>query len=307
MNPLRSHNNLMILCVLTFIGMSPTALKGQANWLNSTEAPSKNELKKGQEDFYKLIGEDPIAYRYIDQERDIFWSTEVWEILDLNQKQNFVYYYPTDTTNIDISRRSLFDVIINGIKTEKIKEVYSTEYLQERKSVRDIFDSMKKVDTTDLGVQQFNAGEPVDPQYIRVTKITSRDIMYYKILGMWYFDKRNGEMRYRIKAICPVAPDVNEKDDEDPDLVEMFWVYYSGARQQLHHTEVFNENNTANPLTYDHLLNLRKFSATIYKQKNAYEDRAIADYIRENALFQLEEADRIKEKILNFELDLWNY
>ena len=225
-------NSLSFFILLATIFLN-ASLHGQANWLNSKKVPDKKKLAKVKKDFYKVIGDDPIAYRFVDQERDILWSTEVWEILDLNQKQNFIYYYPTDTTNIDISRRSLFDVIISGIKTGKIKEIYASEYLQERKNVKDIFDSMKDVDTTDLGIQQFNAGEPVDPQYIRVTKITSRDIMHYKILGMWYFDKRNGEMRYRLKAICPVAPDVSEKDAEDPDLVDMFWVYYPDARKNI--------------------------------------------------------------------------
>jgi len=45
----------------------------------------------------------------------------------------------------------------------------------------------------------------------------------------------------------------------------------------------------------------------IYKTQNVYEDREISDYIKDNALLQLLESDRIREGIRNFELDMWNY
>jgi len=36
-------------------------------------------------------------------------------------------------------------------------------------------------------------------------------------------------------------------------------------------------------------------------------DRAITEYISDNALMQLLESDRIKEKIRDFEQDMWTY
>jgi len=40
-----------------------------------------------------------------------------------------------------------------------------------------------------------------------------------------------------------------------------------------------------------------------------YDDvrRAINEYVNDNALMQLLESDRIKEKIRNFEQDMWSY
>ena len=43
------------------------------------------------------------------------------------------------------------------------------------------------------------------------------------------------------------------------------------------------------------------------KEENIYGDRAISDYIRGNSLFQLLEANRIKEGIRDREMDMWNY
>jgi len=45
----------------------------------------------------------------------------------------------------------------------------------------------------------------------------------------------------------------------------------------------------------------------IVREENIYGNRKIADYIRGNALFQLLEADRIKESIRDKEIDMWNY
>ncbi len=48
------------------------------------------------------------------------------------------------------------------------------------------------------------------------------------------------------------------------------------------------------------------FSSTIYKEGNTY-DREIADYERASAMDQLLEAQRIKERLRNYEQDLWEY
>ena len=55
------------------------------------------------------------------------------------------------------------------------------------------------------------------------------------------------------------------------------------------------------------LLNARRFSSTIVREENMYGNRKVSDYIRGNSLFQLLEADRIKENIRNREMDMWNY
>jgi hypothetical protein len=36
-------------------------------------------------------------------------------------------------------------------------------------------------------------------------------------------------------------------------------------------------------------------------------DRKISEYISDNALMQLLESDRVKDKIRNFEMDMWSY
>lgn len=277
---------------------------GQANILN---ADSPEEIGKKSEAQAEVDREDkPLEYGYVGN-RDILWSKGTWEIIDLDERVNFPLYYPIDTNNIGQTRRSLYDVLIRAIKQGKIKDIYADSYFNEKRTLKDIRATLSKIDTTDLGIEQYNAGEEVDQQYIDRRDLGSADIQEYHIRGLWYFDKRQAELKYRLLGIAPVAPDVNFIDTGQTDLVELFWVWYPDARDVLHEAKVFTGNNTSQTISFDHLLNSRRFDGVIYKEDNVYGDREIDEYITDNAFMQLLESQRIKEQIRNFEQDVWSY
>lgn len=280
------------------------SVMGQANILNATSPDQIGQLSEAEKAVKKES--KPLPYGFVD-DRDVLWSKNTWEIIDLDERVNFPLYYPIDTNNIGSSRRSLYDVLLTGIKSGKIKNIYADSYFNEKRTLKDISAAISKIDTTDLGVEQYNAGEEIDQQFIDRRDLTSADIVEYHIRGMWYFDKRMAELKYRILGIAPVAPDVNFIDDEQPDLVELFWVWFPDAREVLFDNNAFNGSNTAQSITFDHLLNARRFNAVIYKEDNVQGDREVDEYIAENAFMQLLESERIKERIRNFEQDMWNY
>jgi hypothetical protein len=55
------------------------------------------------------------------------------------------------------------------------------------------------------------------------------------------------------------------------------------------------------------VLNARRFQGYIFREENVLGDRAISEYVSQNALMQLLESERIKDKIRDFELDMWTY
>lgn len=280
--------------------------KAQINILNAT-SPEEIGMKTASQISYD--NDKPLPYGYID-ERDVLWSKTTWEIIDLDERVNFPLYYPIDTNNIGAERRSLYDVLVKNIKNGNIKEIYADSYFQEKRSLGGLQASLVYRDTTDLGIDQYNAGEPVDEQYIREFTLDAGDIEEWRIRGYWYLDKRQGELRYRLLGLCPVAGEARAKafeDDGFDNKVELFWVYFPGARTVLHQAKAFNRQNTAQPVSFDHLLNSRRFQAVIYKEDNVQGDRGVNDYINENALMQLLESDRIKNVIRNIEIDMWNY
>lgn len=288
--------------VMGLVTMLPISIIAQANVLNAKKPDEVGVRTEAQ----KAVDNDaPLAYGYVD-DRDILWSKTLWETIDLDERVNFPLYYPTDTMDISKDRRSLYHVLIKNLKNGKL-DAYTDSYFTDKRNFSDLKDALQSVDTLDYGYEQMNAGETVSEEYITRRNIAAGQIEEYRIKGIWYFDKRQGELKYRLLGIAPVAPDVNFMDDENPDKVELFWVWYPDAREILHEAKVFNQQNSAQPITFDMLLNARRFNAVIYKEDNVQGDRKIDDYIADNALFQLLEAKRIKETIRDKEQDMWAY
>lgn len=280
-------------CLLVFfICFSAGFVRAQANILNAKTA---GQIGKKSEQQLLVDDDKPIPYGYVD-DRDVMWSKIVWEFVDLNQKINLPYYFPVDTTNISSERRSLFDTLMKGIKQGKIKEAYSDSFFTTKIT-------QNEIDTRLINIREENG-------YSDTLRIQTQDVGGYMLKGMWYFDKRQGEMKYRLLALAPMGKDVQTlglEQIEDDNLYELFWIFFPAAREVLHESKVFNPMNASQPISYDHLLNARRFSSVIMKEENIYGNRAIADYIRGNSLFQLLEADKIKEDIRNREIDMWNY
>ena len=96
-------------------------------------------------------------------------------------------------------------------------------------------------------------------------------------------------------------------NSEEKDYIELFWVFFPSAREVLHEAKSFNNKNSAMPISFDQILNSRRFNSVIYQEENVYGDRQIMSYMKDNAQNQLLEAERVKEKIRDFEQDMWNY
>jgi gliding motility associated protien GldN len=304
----------------------------QSNLLNAKTPEQIGVKTKSQ---VSLDNDKPLAYGYVD-DRDVLMGKTTWELVDLSERFNFPLYFPIDSTNIGKDRRSLFDVLIKGIKANKITEVYADDYFNTKKTLKDMSSSFTYIDTTNAGREEVNANRDayypketttyktvkgkrvqvvvpsapakvLDAQFIDRRELTAQDITGYRLKGYWYFDKRQSELKYRLLGICPVAPEAREVGSDNPDYIDLFWIFYPSVRDYLHDYYAFNEKNSAMPVSFDRILDSRQFGGTIYKEENVYGDRLITEYINENALNQLIESDRIKTKIRDFEHDMWNY
>ena len=283
---IRKHFYTIAIAVL-----ASSSIVAQANLLNATDV---DQIGVVTPEKIAADNDAPLSYGYID-DRDILWSKVVWEFVDLNQKINLPYYFPIDTTNISNDRRSLFDTLLKAIRKGDIENVYSDSFFTTKVTEDEINEKLTNTRTTNGFTDTFN--------------ISTEDIEGYMIKGMWYFDKRQGELKYRLLALAPMGKDVLTLGTEydDGELFELFWIFYPEAREVLHEAKVFNPKNASQPISFDHLLNARRFSSVILREENIYGNRKISDYIRGNALFQLLEADRIKENIRDREIDMWNY
>lgn len=293
-----NYKNLFLALIL----FSTIAVSAQSNLLN---AKTPDQIGKKSEAQMNSDNDKPLPYGYVD-DRDVLFGKTVWEIIDLDERVNFPMYYPIDESLGD-NRIALYTVLVNGIRDGKITEVYDSSYFTSKKTLKDIEASLVKVDTTDGGIDQINAGETLDEQFINRTELKAIDVDGYRIVGRWYFDKRQGELKYRMLGICPIIPDVYTMGQEEKDYIDLFWVFFPSVRDVLHENYAFNDKNSSAPISFDHLLNARRFNATIYQEENVQGDRKISEYMKENAQMQLLESERVKEKIRNFEQDMWSY
>ena len=168
---------------------------------------------------------------------------------------------------------------------------------------------------------------------VNVDKIVtnSEKVKAIKLMGMWYVDKRDAQLRYRLLGIAAMGEDPNAAAlrasqmqaiaesgqpvdaasvNQGTDLIDLFWIYYPDARQVLSSNYIFNSKNSTSDITFDDVLNARRFSSVIYKTDNGMGrggSGIIDEYIPNDAEGQLEESDRIKAQILQMENDMWNY
>mgnify|MGYP001409853060 FL=1 len=143
------YKDFLFVVVFTFGSLSSFA---QSNLLNA-KVPSEI----GKKTAAQLISDNdkPLAYGYV-HDRDVLMGKTTWEIIDLDERINFPMYYPIDTANIGKDRRSLFDVILKGIKEGKITEVYTDSYFNTKKTFKDMTTSFTYIDTTDAGKEEIN-------------------------------------------------------------------------------------------------------------------------------------------------------
>ena len=169
--------------------------------------------------------------------------------------------------------------------------------------------------------------------------VTSKCIVGYNIKEDWFFDKQRSVLDRRIIAIAPVVKFGVDLDDdgnstgERGDLLlypptdqetlhyydgkseilpyegqvedrELFWLYFPHLRNHMVQYYVYNDKSDAQWMSFDDLFWKRQFNAQIYKSSDKF-DREIEDY--KYGVDALYEAERIKDEIRKWELDVWNY
>ena len=260
----------------------------QANILN---ASTPSEIGIQNFDQKQSDNDSFLEFDYID-ERDILWSKIVYEKIDLNEKLNFPLLFPVNDETYAKNRKSLWRILKENIINKRITELYfdRNDNFKDKMSFNDV---MEVVSFTELinGVQT------------QAEELKSIDITGYRIKGMWYFDKRQGEMKYRLLGLMPIGK--NLKDDDGKNNTDLFWIWYPSVRKILHEEKVFNDKNNASSISFDQLLVSRRFSSFIYKEDNVYGDRSIKEY-KIPGLESILESQRIKKEILDFEQDMWN-
>ena len=121
-----------LLVVLSVVGSF--ASNAQSNLLN---AKTPSEIGKKTAAQLESDNDKPLPYGYV-HDRDVLMGKTTWELIDLDERINFPMYYPVDTAFVGKERRSLFQVLLDGIKSGKITEVYGDDYFNTKKTLKEI-------------------------------------------------------------------------------------------------------------------------------------------------------------------------
>lgn len=287
-------------------------------------AKSPEEFRKLRDDNMKIVGDSvvsnkvtPLSYGYVD-ERDVLKSVYVWEVIDLNDKVNQPFYY-NNTNAFSRQNKSLYTILLEGALNGEFTEVYDDENFTTKLDADGIKRKLSYEVIADEALDIIESGRQLTPEevirYTDVYETTNDKVRMIKMMGMWFIDKRDGQLKYRPLGIAAMGPDPTftaqkargliMSDEEE--LVDLFWIFYPDAREVLANNEVYNRKNQSADLSFDDLLNARRFSSVIYKSSAGLGEGLIKDYIPRNAEEQIEESNRIKGQILAMENEMWNY
>lgn len=245
----------------------------------------------------------PLAYEHIRVDDAVF-RHKIWREIDTREKMNLPFRYSANENNgnqrfisiimkaIQDSAVTVFDAIDDRFTTPlTIGQV--AEKISGGIEIVDIFDSLgNKTGTRDV-----------------VREVNLDSFYKFRIKEEVIFDKESSRLFWRILGIAPLKRVITSQG-VDLGESEMFWVYYPDMRPIFAKYEVYNGKNFGARMSWEELFESRMFSGRIIKSTidNPF-DMPIKDQkgLQENGVFQLLEGERIKEKIFNYEQDLWSY
>lgn len=251
--------------------------------------PNEGLYEQGGTGYYT-----PMQYPAI-READVMWRKRIWRAIDFRQKMNQVFYYPTET---HYNWTNFIQIILMGMEEGTLQAYEYDPYKDELNTPITYNEFMAKRSDT---IKDDNTGEVMydtDGKPI-IDEFNTESVKILRIMEDWYFDRQRSQLMVRILAVGPVMV----KDDGTSE--QLFWISYNdNTRELFAKSNFFNRDNPGAALNYDQVLMMRLFDSYIYKEENPY-DRRINDYAKnEKALY---ESERIKQEIIDFEQNLWEY
>jgi len=270
-------------------GMSDTSVKKSLRNDNAFDKSSVN-------------ARTPLPYEHLRVD-DALFAEKVWRELDLREKMNKPFSYEAESDN---GSQMFINMLLRAVNSGEV-----TAFEDDRFSTPMTLSSIQQltVGAADTVAQV----DPADPSKVLRYVVTrasfdAKSVVKLRIKEEWVFDREASRYFCRILGIAPLKTQFFPNGQERPGSTPMFWVYYPDMRPILTKYEVYNPKNMGNSrMTWEELFESRMFSSYITKSTldNAA-NRVIRTYIKDPILALLE-GENIKEKIFNYEQDLWSY
>ena len=290
-------------------GNIPIEMAPQSGGFNDTTKTSLRRDAAVERSMFK--DRIPLDYEFLRAD-DALYTQRVWREIDIREKINLPFRYQAQDDNGD---QRFVSILVKAVR-DQLKNGNAIAFSPDDDRFTTFLDSAAFEKSLGGGAQCDTIGvygDINDPT--RITKysvvcnsLNPDDIVKFRIKEEWVFDREASRMFVRILGIAPcktlLAPDgVTERG-----VTPLFWIYYPDIRGALAKYEVYNPKNMGNSrMTWEELFEARMFGSYIIKSTL---DNPMNKYIRtliNDPILRLLEGDNIKDKIFNYEQNLWQY
>lgn len=242
----------------------------------------------------------PLAYEHI-REDDAVYKQRVWREIDTREKMNLPFRY---AANEDNGNQRFISILFDAIQSGNVTAFSGdddrfTIPLTKEQVAQSLTGGLDTIPVTDLDGNTIRYD-------VRQKQVEPDSIYRYRLKEEWIFDKESSRMFVRILGIAPIMMKYTSNGIPIADQT-LFWAYYPDLRPTLAKYEVYNGKNYAGRMSWEELFESRFFSSFVTKSTldNPF-DRSLKEFVKD-PLFRLLEGENIKDKIFNYEQDLWSY
>ena len=245
----------------------------------------------------------PLAYENLRAD-DAVYRHKIWREIDTREKINVPFKYSADQDN---GNQRFISILLQAVQDSAVT-VFSN--VDDRFTTPMTLGEVSKAIAGDeIPVPIYDTMGVLTGTKMMRNEINLDSIYKFRIKEEVIFDKESSRLFFRILGIAPVKRIVTPQGI-DIGETEVFWVYYPDMRETFAKYEVYNGKNFGARMSWEELFESRMFYGRIIKSTidNPY-DQYIKNYkgLSENGILQLLEGENIKEKIFNYEQDLWSY
>jgi len=245
----------------------------------------------------------PLAYEDLRVDDAVF-RQKIWREIDTREKLNLPFRYSADENN---GNQRFISIILKAIQDSAVTVFYPID--DKFTTPLTISQVAKALGGGGDSVPHYNDKGLVDRIDWKAREINLDSFYKFQIKEEVIFDKESSRLFWRILGIAPVR-NVYSSTGEYIGPATAFWVYYPDMRPIFAKYEIYNGKNIGARMSWEELFETRMFSARIIKSTmdNPFDlPFSAMPGLKDNGVFQLLEGERIKEKIFNYEQDLWSY
>jgi len=285
---------------------APTYNYGNIPIRVDTSSANDNAVKKSLRndnafDKTGIMERTPLPYEHLRWD-DALFAEKVWRELDLREKLNQVFRYEAQDDN---GSQIFVDMLLKAVTSGEIT-AFSDDRFSTPLSLAELtqttvgsYDTVERRDVNDPSI--------ILERVVTKASFDPKSVVKIRIKEEWIFDREASRMFVRILGIAPLKT-LFLPNGQERGTTAMFWVYYPDLRPMLAKYEVYNPKNMGmGRMTWEELFESRMFSSYIVKSTlDTQENKNIRQYVKDPILALLE-GDNIKDRIFNYEQDLWSY